>query len=142
MAIHIKPANQLKDRTLEKIRIEQAYWLLKGIKFMIITDRCLPKNIINNLEFVIGHARINLTDSHSEKIKHMIIQSINIKDGKINELCREIDDKMQLNKGESLNMFYQMIAIREIDVDLRNFSIGPITHSTQLRKHTFSTLEF
>lgn len=53
IAVAVKPAHKLCDkRVLEKLKIEFAYWTLKGVKFFIITELSLREEVNGNLEFI------------------------------------------------------------------------------------------
>ena len=139
LAVCIKPASELTENNLKKIKIEYAYWLLKGIRFCVITDRCIPEEVRKNLSFVISFYEddLNIMEMHSDlaKIEVLVINALQKQDDELHVLCRNIDIKHDLETGTAINVLYYLIATRKVDVDLSVLSIGPKTHSSFLRKY-------
>ena len=139
LAICVKPASELTESNLKKIKIEYAYWIMKGVRFFIITDQCIPAEIKNNLSFIISFYEddLNITEMHSElsRIEVLVINGLKKQDEEVHILCRNIDHKHGFEPGAAINVFYYLVATRKIDLDLSLLSIGPKTHSSSIRKY-------
>ncbi len=139
LAVYIKTANDLKGRNLDKLIIEFAYWTLKGVRFCIVVDESIPKEIAENIGFVktFYESDLNIKELHQNlgEIEEYLIQRIKSEHLEINKLCNKIDTDKGFATGCSLNVFYYMVATRKIDLPLKRFSIGPNTHCSEIRKY-------
>ncbi|MCW7556368.1 TnsA endonuclease N-terminal domain-containing protein [Endozoicomonas gorgoniicola] len=145
IAVSVKPAHKLLNkRVLEKQKIEYVYWLLKGVPFFIITDLSLDVGIDNNLE-LIHQNYCSATQNHLSLpentniglIEQHIISGIRntSEDLTISELCKKINDSHGCAPGVALTIFFRMIAVRIIDVDMTKLSTGPLTEISALKKY-------
>lgn len=51
VAYCVKPAAKLAEtRIAEKIEIERRYWEAHGVRFVIITEKDIPQNVVDNIE--------------------------------------------------------------------------------------------
>jgi len=117
----IKPSKELEnERTIEKFEIERSYWEQLGIEWGIITEKEMPKNMIENVEwlhssyFEIEDLPIAAFHTYIEQMK-IFIKRYNTS---IIEMVTEFDSKFQLNNGMGLEILKHLIARRELQVDI------------------------
>ena len=145
VAVSVKPASELRDkRVLEKQKIEYAYWALKGIRFVIITDLSFKSAVSENLGLIHKNYctyiqnKISLPgDVEADLIEYHILSAIKSAEGSytVSELCKNINNHHDCSPGVTLTIFYRMIAVRIIDVDMRKISIGAQTCVLALKKY-------
>lgn len=145
IAVSVKPAHKLLNkRVLEKQKIEYVYWFLKGVPFFIITELSLDNDVNDNLAFIHGNYcsaaqnEMSLPEGTKiELIEQHIINEIknNNEDLTISDLCKKLNDSHECSPGVVLTIFFRMIAVRIVDVDMTKVSIGPITEVPSLRKY-------
>lgn len=139
VAICIKPAEKLTPRNLQKIKIEFCYWALKGVRFCIITDRCVPEEIKKNLSFIHDFYEddLNILEMQSAlpRVEQLLMNSLKSYSGELRVMCKEIDEAHDFESGTALQVLHYMIASRKIDVDLTQLSIGLLTEATSIKKY-------
>ena len=139
LAVYIKPAEDLKGSNLDKLIIEYIYWSLKGVRFCIITDECIPTEIAENISFVKlfyeNDTFIKELQPKLSQIETFILNEIKNEYLEINNLCKKLDQDKGFTPGSCLTIFYYMVAARKIDLPLKRFSIGPNTHSSEIRRY-------
>ena len=80
MAISFKEAVEFDgdcERLLEKLEIERIYWLQENVEFVILTERNLPKMLIENMKIIhaarfYSYKRDNLSNDIIEQIFHTL----------------------------------------------------------------------
>lgn len=117
----IKPSEELEnERTIEKFEIERSYWEQQGVDWGIITEKELPKKLIENVEwlhssyFEIEDLPISTLHTYTEQMK-TFIRKYNTS---IIEMVTEFDKKFQFDNGMGLEILKQLIARRELQVDI------------------------
>ena len=117
----IKPSKELENqRPIEKFEIERAYWDQKGVDWGIITEKEIPKNMIENVEwlhssyFEMEDVPISALHTYIEQMK-IFIKRYNTS---IIEMVTEFDSKFQLDNGMGLEILKHLIARREFQVDI------------------------
>lgn len=139
LAVYIKLAEELKGANLDKLIIEYAFWALKGVRFCIVIDESIPKEVAENLGFVKSfyerESCIEELTKHHKKLENLLLQKIKTGYSEINALCKKLDIEEGLHAGCSLSIFYYMVASRKIDLPLARFSVGPNTHSSEIKKY-------
>lgn len=139
LAVYIKPAKELKGDNLNKLIIEYAYWSLRGVRFCIIVDESIPREIAENLSFVKSfyerEESIEDRNKNHKKVETLLLQKIKTEHTTINNLCQKLDSEGAFSVGCSLSTFYYMVATRKIDLPLKCFSVGPNTHTSEIQRH-------
>ncbi|PYF02654.1 TnsA endonuclease N-terminal domain-containing protein [Ureibacillus chungkukjangi] len=117
----VKPSKELEnERTIEKFEIERTYWEQQNIDWGIITEKELPKNMIENVEwlhssyFEIENLPYSILRNYAEQMKNFI-RKYNIS---IIELVTEFDQRYQLENGTGLEILKHLIAHQELEVDI------------------------
>ena len=124
-----KPSSQLqKQRVIEKLEIERIYWQTNNISWGIVTEREMPMVLVKNIEYLYSHYeiadRVSLSQDEiygiAETLTSLITQnSISLKDA--TRLC---DEKLGLQRGDSLTIARHLLATRQWLVDM-NIPIEP-----------------
>lgn len=117
----IKPSKELENvRTIEKFEIERSYWESRGISWGIVTEKELPRNLIDNVEwlhssyFDIGDVSKAALDSYTQQMK-MTIEKHNTS---IIEVVTQFDQNFQLENGMALKILKHLIAHQVFQVDI------------------------
>jgi len=117
----IKPSEELEnERTIEKFEIERSYWEQQGVDWGIITEKELPKKLIENVEwlhssyFEIEDLPISTLHTYTEQMK-TFIKKYNTS---IIEMVTEFDKKFQFDNGMGLEILKHLISRRELQVDI------------------------
>lgn len=117
----IKPSKELEnERTIEKFEIERSYWEQRGIDWGIITEKEMPKNMIENVEWL-HSSYFEIEDLPSSTLQTYIQQMktfIQKYNTSIIEMVTEFDNKYQLDNGMGLEILKHLIARRELQVDI------------------------
>ena len=117
----VKPSSDLENqRTIEKFEIERAYWEDRGIDRGIITEKEIPKDMVDNMEwlhlsyFEIEDLSVAMLNTYAQHMKSFI--------GKyktsIIEMVTLFDQTYQLENGLGLGILKHLIARKEIPVDI------------------------
>ena len=126
VARHVKYAKDLKNpRTLEKFEIECEYWANREIELRVVTEESFDRRAAQNVAFLMGYysypsqlddpiivARIE------EQIYGFLVP--NHKYHQLNSLMRSIDDKLGLQKGTALSVFFHFAAHKKIPLQMNH----------------------
>lgn len=117
----IKPSKELENvRTIEKFEIERSYWEERGIDWGIVTEKEMPKNLIDNVEwlhssyFDIGDIPTAALNTYVQQMKTFIKRY----NTSIIEVVTEFDKTFQLENGMGLEILKYLIARQELRVDI------------------------
>jgi len=118
----IKPANELlSSRTIQKFQIEQIYWKVRNVSWVIVTDLDIPRNLARNLAWL--HPYFKLPDSPKlpegcpDKVDRLLRESLARGVG-LAAVAQACDDKLGLEPGTSLGLARHFIACRRWKVNL------------------------
>lgn len=120
VAISVKSTSELERKTvIEKLEIERRYWEVKGVRFAIITDEEIDRQLADNIMW----ARETVTDKSvrdkvelSEKL-YYFLQEHQMEQAK--EALLYFDDKEKLKSGTGLFLFRYLIADKQIEVNMK-----------------------
>lgn len=107
--------NQL--RTIEKQRLEAAYWRERRIPFSIITERELNRVKMQNLEFLYGY-RSNEPDI--SLLENWILLLLECPNRELSEVAGLLDVRCGLSRGTALMQFFTMAANKWIPIQVDN----------------------
>ncbi|MFZ3580430.1 TnsA endonuclease N-terminal domain-containing protein [Virgibacillus sp. DJP39] len=117
----IKPSKELENkRTIEKFEIERSYWEGRGVDWGIVTEKEMPRNLIDNVEwlhssyFNITELTTSVLDTYMREMKLFI----NKYNRSIIEVVTEFDKTFQLENGMGLEILKHLIARREFRVEV------------------------
>ncbi|SDN50091.1 TnsA endonuclease C terminal [Psychrobacillus sp. OK028] len=117
----IKPSKGLEDaRIIEKFEIERTYWEERNIDWGIVTEKEMPRNLIENVEwlhssyFDIEDLPYAVLNTYAQQMK-VFIKKYNTS---IIEMVTEFDKTFQLEDGTSLEILKYLIAHQELQVDI------------------------
>ncbi|RDY72588.1 heteromeric transposase endonuclease subunit TnsA [Halobacillus trueperi] len=121
LARTIKPSKELeKKRVIEKFEVERSYWETRGVDWGIVTEKEIPKGIVQNVEWL--HASYSSIEEISEKTLQIYTQNmvrhLNGCNTSIIEMVSEFDRKFHLDDGMSLDILKHLIARKEVKVDI------------------------
>jgi hypothetical protein len=127
VAISVKPLESLDDpaqqqRTLEKEEIARRYWERRGIPFRFVTDRELPRVLIENLSLVFHYVQLDGLEIQEEEIPSLLdhlYDRISAAPGvAVNRTCAFTDERLRLPRGTSVALVWHAIARRLWCVDM------------------------
>ena len=117
----IKPSNELENqRTIEKFEIERAYWESRGIDWGIVTEKEIPKDMVENVEWLhlsyyeIEDLPASTLSTYAQQMKSFI-QKYNTS---IIEVVTTFDQTFQLEDGMGLEILKHLIARKEFPVNI------------------------
>jgi hypothetical protein len=117
----IKPSKELENkRTIEKLEIERSYWEDRGIDWGIITEKEMPRNLVENVEwlhssyFGIEGLPTSALHTYAQQMKSFIKKY----NTSIIEMVTEFDKTFQLENGMGLEILKHLIARQELRVDI------------------------
>jgi hypothetical protein len=115
----IKPSKELEnERTIEKFEIERTYWETRGIDWGIVTEKEMPKDLIQNVEwlhssyFEIEDLPASTLNTYVQQMKSFIKKYKT----SIIEMVSEFDKNFQLEDGTGLDILKYLIARKEIPI--------------------------
>ncbi|HFJ9423022.1 TPA: TnsA endonuclease C-terminal domain-containing protein [Bacillus paranthracis] len=141
IAYSIMPSNRRNlKRVLQKIFLERTFWKEQGIDFLVVTEKDINENLVQNMEWLHDAKELTLSPGISiEKIYHIESVLFNkIKTSKLPlaKVCKEMDKDFDLESGVSLWVARHLIANRLWIVDMSKKIITtkyvPIDRSNKL----------
>lgn len=115
-AYSVKMSQDLdQPRTMEKQKLEAAYWKERGTPFSIITERELDGVKVGNLEFLYGYRSYEPGDCLLEDWISLLLECSN---RTLNEVVGLLDVQHGLPKGTALKQFFTLAANKWIPIQL------------------------
>jgi hypothetical protein len=127
VAISVKLTESLDDpaqqqRTLEKEEIARRYWERRGVPFRFVTDRELPRVLIENLSLVFHYVQLDGLGIPEEEISsaldHLYDRIAAAPGVAVNRTCALMDERLRLPKGTSAALVWHAIATKCWSVDM------------------------
>lgn len=123
IAVAVKPAHTLSSRrTVEKLELEQQYWDSEGIRWCLVTEREIPKRVVQNIEFLRNYVRIERRVSLSESARADIIAELQHRLSRntvsLQQVTMNCDNTLGYRRGSSLTLVYHLIATRQWHIDM------------------------
>jgi hypothetical protein len=134
-AIAVKPSGELQSvRTLQKLEIERRYWLSRNIKWSLVTESEIDRNVAHNLRWLHPYFKVpqipTLETSGFDKLDTRLRELL--ADGiSLSAAALACDDKLGLPPGSALSAARHFIASRRWVVDLHQ-KIDPVSPMTIL----------
>ena len=117
-AYSVKMSQDLNQpRTVEKQKLEGAYWKEQGVPFSIITERELTGNKIANLELLYGYRSY---ETDTSLLWDWIPLLLEYPKRQLSEVAGLLDVQRSLPRGTSLNRFFTLAAQKKIPIQLDN----------------------
>lgn len=117
-AYSVKMSQDLNQpRTVEKQKLEAAYWKERGVPFSIITERELNGMKTQNLEFLYGY-RSNEPDV--SLLEDWIVLLLECPDRELSEVAGLLDVQLGLSRGMALMQFFTLAANKWIPLRIEN----------------------
>ena len=127
VAISVKLVESLDDpkqqeRTLEKEEIARRYWERRGVPFRFVTNRELPRILIENLSLVFHYVQLDGLGIPEEEIPsildHLYDRIAAAPGVALNRTCALMDERLRLPKGTSAALVWHAIATKRWSVDM------------------------
>lgn len=120
IAISVKGVSELERKTvIEKMEIERRYWSKKEIKFFVITEQEIDKQLVDNIKWV-REALVDKTVEDkreiSEKLYYFLQEN---RENKVSQALQKFDEQWKLQEGTALFMFRHLIGLKEIEIDMK-----------------------
>ncbi|WP_431028650.1 TnsA endonuclease N-terminal domain-containing protein [Lysinibacillus sp. LZ02] len=119
VARSVKNTSELtKKITLEKLEIERRYWKARGVDWQIVTEKQLPRQFCNNIEW----CRETLLEEmkESELAGALLSYIKNNPSIPIKLLFSEFEHKQEIEPGQGLWLFRYLLAKKCLEVNIRN----------------------
>lgn len=119
----IKYANDLdRQGVIEKFEIERRYWVAKGVDWGIVTEKELPKTLVNNLQhyhpdyYLEPTTDIELSQMYS--IADLLMEKLHSSKHSVLKVTNSLDTDMQIEIGTCLRVFRYLVARKKVLLDL------------------------
>lgn len=120
VAISVKALSELERKTvIEKMEIERRFWRAKGIRFYVITEKEINKQLVDNIKWVRETLIDKSIENKRELAEHLYYFLQENKQEKLNDVLEEFDVNAELKEGTALFIFRYLIAIKKIEVDMK-----------------------
>lgn len=135
IAVSVKSLSELERKmVIEKLEIERRYWKAKGIKFYLLTEKEIDKQLVENIrwcrEALIDKSIENKTEI-AEKLYYFLQEN---KEEILLEVLNEFDTEEDVEPGTALFMFRYLIAVKEIYINMKE--------KIDLNKHVKDVIQF
>jgi len=132
----IKPSSQLqKQRVIEKLEIERIYWQTNNTSWGIVTEREMPRVLVKNIDYLYSHYeiadRVSFSQDEIYGIAEILTSLITQNSLSLRDATRLCDEKLGLQRGDSLTIARHLLATRQWLVDM-NIPIEPGNQMTLL----------
>lgn len=120
----VKYEKDLQDRrTREKLQIEKEYWVARGVDWGIITEKEIPKELVQNIEWIHSSDKFvgmpELNDANFKAISEAVERRlIELKGLPLSKITSRVDSEMGFEPGTALSVVKHCIATRKWIVDM------------------------
>jgi len=130
-AIAIKPASEVgKARIAQKLKIEEMYWIERGIPFQVLTEQDIPNDLKRSLQWLRPYQDFStlVEPSHGyfDKLARSLITCIH----QANEcglglakMCAALDEQFLYEQGPHLMIARHLLSTRLLQTDLNREQI-------------------
>ena len=120
IAVSVKSLSELERKTvIEKLEIERRYWKAKNIKFYLITEKEINKQVVENIKWV-REALIDKNIENKAEVAEKLYYFLQEKNQNVlQEVLNEFDAEEDLEAGTALFMFRYLIAVKEIHINMK-----------------------
>lgn len=124
IAISFKQLDKLANpRVLELADIERAFHQRRGATWGFVTDRDLPRTIVDNLDLLSDFHTLDalspLTAEDVDRIAAVLVPRVLSRQEALNVCALHVDDLLQLKAGTSLSVAWYLMATRTVPFNLR-----------------------
>ena len=125
IALAVKPAAQLDDpRVMEKLAIERAYWLERGVTFFVVTEKELPQVVLHNFERIRFALNLtmhpNFTVAQAREIQSELLRFFpHRRDVTYEDFCTESDGRLHLETGDTHYLMTNLMGHGVLAFDMR-----------------------
>ncbi|MCM3325012.1 TnsA endonuclease N-terminal domain-containing protein [Cytobacillus kochii] len=117
MARTIKPEKELNNtRVIEKFGIERTYWENQDVDWAIVTEKDLPKTIIDNIKWL--RSSYILPDTIDSSFITILLEKLKTGTGTILNNLKEFDEIYHLENGTAISLFRHTLANKLVKVDI------------------------
>lgn len=120
VAISVKSISELQRKTvIEKIEIERRYWKAKKVRFYIITEKEINKQLVENIKWVreaLEYNSFNIGEELAEKLYYFLQENMKYR---ISNILEEFDRIEKLKAGTALFIFRYLIGEKEIEINMK-----------------------
>lgn len=123
-----------KPRTIELFEIERKYWENRGVEWGIVTEKDIPKVLVDNIKWLhkfadleISKKQMGISDKDIIEILRIINKELHLEENrekKILDLIQILDSKYSLKNGTSLNLFKYAVFNKIIKINMMNEKIN------------------
>ncbi|BAU29725.1 TnsA endonuclease-like protein [Aneurinibacillus soli] len=115
----IKNSSKLDKRiTFEKLEIERRYWEVKGVNWKVITDKQLPKQVANNLQWV-RETLLEDSETGKEPLSDILhTHLLKNMDKQVKDVVKSFDQVEGIATGTGLYLFRYLIAKKKLTVNM------------------------
>lgn len=120
VAISIKSLSELERKTvIEKMEIERRYWKSKGVRFYVITEKEIDKQVVENIKWI-REALVDKSIENKEELREKLYYFLQNNKGKrLMDVLNAFDEEQNLKAGTALFILRYLIAKKEIEINMK-----------------------
>ena len=134
-AYSVKNNTDLSARTLDLLKIEQAFWKEKGIPWRLIFRSSIPTTRIENVRWFepFGPRSILIPLRHRAAETEAALYPMVVAGVPLNEACARVDACLSLPRGTALTHVRMFLhaAVWSVDLDVRINPMAPLQITTR-----------
>ncbi|HEX8362607.1 MAG TPA: TnsA endonuclease N-terminal domain-containing protein, partial [Longimicrobium sp.] len=129
VVISVKELQELNDvHTLEKLEVERCYWERRGVPWVIVTERELPRALVDNLSFLAAHRAAEGHAVPAPRMREALAVVAAELEAAVSEptasVCSGCDSRLGLAPGACLALVWHALATKIWSTDL-TFVLNP-----------------
>ena len=108
-------------RTLEKLELERAWWMQRGVDWQIVTEQSVDPVLARNLIWLRGSAQIE-QEMHSNDLRDRFVEGISdagTHDRTLSALLRTVSYRLRMPYPDAVKLFKYMVWHKALVVDLK-----------------------
>lgn len=119
-----------KERKIEKLQIEKTFWEKNNTNWGIVTDNEINDIFIQNIKIVHQYYNLNtcaelegVPEQLADKCRTILLEQLKT-NKPVNIICHDCDKKLGLPMGVSITLFKNLIATKNIEIDILKNTIN------------------
>ena len=135
----VKSSEELaKKKVIERLELERRYYHAKGIEWGVITEKGIPKVLVDNLEWIHGSYWLEGTpEMDTENLKLLAetlkkrLQELN---APIQQVTNNLDQENNLENGTFFSLFKYLLARKQVEIDMSETKITGKNSTNSIKK--------
>jgi hypothetical protein len=135
----VKSSEELANkRVIERLELERRYYQAKGIEWGVITEKGIPKVLVDNLEWIHGSYWLEGTPEMDTENLNLLAETLKKRlqelNAPIQQIANNLDQENNLEDGTFFGLFKYLLARKQVEIDMNKTKITGKISTNSIKK--------